>query len=199
MENKVNEVIQAVEYRTKNYIFSFKEFAEVYKHINDDEYQVGTIHDLNGKEILPIIYYSDCYNLYGGHCKTMYDSIPDKYFICISKYFIDNWYCLYNKLQFKLLVCCMLHELGHFMNGDLEKDVDVNQYNKERMRCLILGTVTSEEYKADKFAADEMGQDLMISSLDKMIRIRKKRNDKGMNSAIKEVELRKIALKDGKI
>jgi len=90
----------------------------------------------------------------------------------------------------------MLHELGHFLNGDLSLEYSSDkEIREERRKCTVMGTVQEVELKADAFAIKQVGKNTFNRTMDYMIRARKKRNDPGMELAIMELELRKKAAK----
>ena len=94
------------------------------------------------------------------------------------------------------LFTSLLHELGHFINGDYNH-VD-NNYSKKRVEMLKQGIVMDEEYKADEFAARECGLNKVIKWLEYMEDNRKHYNASLQNYllAINEFRMRKKHLLD---
>ena len=190
-----NDIIPAHEFRTKNFILEYKSNDVIEKHLNELQYEVGHICVGNEyKEIAKIFYSVDCFNRFGGHCRLV-DVIKDDNeeipIIFISKFFYDCWFKSNND---KMLSSAFLHEYGHFINGDFRDREVMRNSDKIRVQCVKKGILDDHEKKADEFAAKEIGKAAMMTCLDKMISIRKKRNDAGMEVAIKEFELRKKAL-----
>lgn len=173
---------------TKNYHFEIKLFEDIKNHFDNDYYDVGVICDKNNKEILFVVYFNNCYEKYNNHCALVHSG--DRDFIAVSKFFIMNWFNIKNKYQLKLLQGVLLHELGHFLNGDLNC-MSSNNYLTNRNDDLELGVVQLQELKADEFAASEIGYKYMIDVLNISIFIRRKRNDEAMRLAIMEFEIRK--------
>lgn len=101
--------------------------------------------------------------------------------------------CALLKLQIYLKI--MLHELGYFLNGDLNSEYSRNkkEIQDERMKCILAGTIQEQERKADAFAIKHVGKNTFNRTIDYLIRARQKRNDKAMQLAIREFELRKKA------
>ena len=65
----------------------------------------------------------------------------------------------------------LMHELGHYLNGDIETcDAD---YSKNRRILLGRGVIMENEYKADEFAIKECGIEKFLKSLEWMEVIRK--------------------------
>lgn len=65
----------------------------------------------------------------------------------------------------------LMHELGHCLNGDLEKcDID---YSKNRRNLLKKGVLMESECKADEFAVKECGIENFLKSLEWMEATRK--------------------------
>ena len=101
--------------------------------------------------------------------------------------------CLYNKQD--VFFGLAMHEYGHYINGDLDRDdITTQQIKEERSQCIKQGRVIEMELKADAFAVSCVGKNTFLRALDYLIANRKKRNDKGMGFAIKEFELRKKAV-----
>lgn len=109
---------------------------------------------------------------------------------------VDDMYrnCLYE--QPMVFLALMLHELGHYMNGDLfVKGVDAAQLKREREENIINGVVSEMELKADAFAVKHVGKNTFMRAIDYMIKKRKLRaNDPGKEWALREFELRKKSI-----
>ena len=103
--------------------------------------------------------------------------------------------CIFEKPE--VFLCLVLHEYGHYLNGDLDATNRTNQeIQEERMRCIIEGRVMDEEKKADEFAALHVGKSTFMSTMNYLIRKRRERADRDMQLAIREFELRKKAVRD---
>lgn len=186
------ETIKAIELRTKNYILEMKDYQYIEENINSSFFEIGHFCVGDYEEILKIIYCVDGYERYGGHCRLI-ETNEENHLgaIFVDKFFYDNFM---KNNSFKICAALFVHELGHFINGDLLKDVAINS-NSVRIFALSIGKVMPEESAADLFAVKEIGKSNMINAIDKLISVRRKRNDKGMELAIKEFTLRKDAIK----
>lgn len=101
--------------------------------------------------------------------------------------------CLYIKQD--VFLALAMHEYGHYINGDLNRtDITDRQIREDRVRCIKAGKVQEMELNADAFAVSCVGKNTFLRALDYLIADRKKRNDKAMDLAIKEFELRKKAV-----
>ena len=140
--------------------------------------------------------------------KDMY--IKRGFHICIDEYSLDDGDypvamtddlhrpCFYDHPEIFLTI--MLHELGHYRNGDLQiENTNQEKIQEERLNAIISGRVQEQERKADAFAAQHVGKNTFMRTMDYMIRKRKERGDEGMGLAIREFELRKKAIQNMKI
>ena len=91
----------------------------------------------------------------------------------------------------------MLHEYGHYLNGDLNVTGLTDQkIRDERMRCIMEGRVMEMEAKADAFAISHVGKNTFMRAMDYFIKKRRERGDEAMHMAIREFELRKKAARN---
>ena len=88
----------------------------------------------------------------------------------------------------------LMHEVGHLVNGDFDKERDNNAIRQERESMIQQGKVMPVELAADRFAVEHCGKNAMIRMLDIVISTRKIRDPFDI-FAIKELELRKQAVK----
>lgn len=159
----------------------------------DEEVEIGKIIDITtDKAIMYIDYDKNLYRKNGYHtCVDVYENEDGEY--PVAK--IDDLHrtCLFEKPE--VFLSLMLHEYGHYKNGDLFLEgVTTEQLKDERLRCIFEGRVDEREQKADAFAVNIVGKNTFLRTLDYLIAMRKKRNDEGMLAAIKEFELRKKAV-----
>lgn len=90
-----------------------------------------------------------------------------------------------------------MHELGHFINGDLDNggsEIDREQ-REQRKECIENHQVSKAEEMADIFAARELGKSRVIAVLDYTIKSRRTLGDKKSKLAIEELENRKKLIK----
>ena len=93
----------------------------------------------------------------------------------------------------------LMHELGHFLNGDWDptkREKSSQQIYQERIMLNMLGKVPKEELNADCFAAKEVGVDKVIKALRLLKKEREKGAEQGSELAIKEFENRIKALEE---
>ncbi len=91
----------------------------------------------------------------------------------------------------------LMHELGHFVNGDWDpvaQKKTSKQVYQERLMLNMVGLVPEEELKADRFAADSVGVEKTINALRLLKKEREKKKEEGTELAIKEFGLRIQAL-----
>lgn len=89
----------------------------------------------------------------------------------------------------------LMHEVGHLVNGDFVSGMDHDEASQERIIELLKGKVSSKELAADRFAVEHCGKNAVMQMLDIVIATRKKRNTPDGEMALKELELRKQAVK----
>lgn len=103
--------------------------------------------------------------------------------------------CLYDYPD--IFLAMMLHEYGHYVNGDFTRtDATNKQIQGERLHCIRIGRVSDEERKADAFAVRYVGKATFLQCLDYMIEKRKQRGNSANDLAIREFELRKRAVRN---
>lgn len=146
-----------------------------------------------GKSVMYIVYDKDLYKKRGYHiCIDEFEAEDNSSFPVAS---VDDFHrnCLFENRD--IFFCMMLHELGHFKNGDLmAANMTDEIILKERERCIKEGRVQEQEKKADEFAVNYVGKGTFMRTMDYMIQKRKQRGDQGAALAIKEFELRKKAV-----
>ena len=105
-------------------------------------------------------------------------------YVTMSEIFYKH---VYIKEQ-KIANAMIFHELGHFINRDVEKK---GYSNENRRKALLDFKVLPEELKADEFAALELGYDAIIDGLKFMRGFRNSCiNDRNYELAIREYDLR---------
>ena len=106
----------------------------------------------------------------------------------------NDFYNIVFLKKIKIAKACIFHELGHYLNGDL--NLDMVNMNNERIKLLKDFKLLLSEEKADYFAASELGVQNVIDAL---IYMKKNRNacigDKNYELAIREYDLRIQTLK----
>lgn len=91
----------------------------------------------------------------------------------------------------------LMHELGHFVNGDWDPVVQKKtskQVYQERIMLDMIGQVPKEELRADRFAAESVGIENMINALRILKKERERKKEEGTELAIKEFGSRIKAL-----
>ena len=97
----------------------------------------------------------------------------------------------------EILEPVLMHELGHFLNGDWDptkRGKNSQQIYQERMMLNMLGLVPKQELNADRFAAEVVGVDKVIEALQLLKKEREKKMEEGTELAIKEFGIRIKAL-----
>lgn len=161
----------------------------------DDEVEIGKVIDTETDEDVFYIYYNkNLYNEEGYHtCIDIYEN-EDKEFP-IAKTDDLHRECLFSNPD--VFLCLMLHEYGHYLNGDLNLSGLTNQMiQEERMQCIMENRVMKVERNADIFAISHSGKRTFIRAMNYMIRKRRERADEPLyikQMAIREFELRKKA------
>ena len=165
------------------------------EYTGNDEVEIGKIVDTETKEDIMYVYYSkNLYQTEGYHtCIGIYKDKNGEY--PVAK--VDDLHrdCLF--AQPNVFLCMMLHEYGHYLNGDLNVTGLTDQkIRDERMRCIMEGRVMEMEAKADAFAISHVGKNTFMRSMDYMIKKRRERGDEAIHMAIREFELRKKAARN---
>lgn len=127
-------------------------------------------------------------------CQLMKIKNPDDPYDNFGFIQINDWF--YKEVYLKdysLTNGMIFHELGHYLNGDL--NLDMKKLRLERKIALLNDTILENEANADYFAAQEVGLKCVIDSIQFM---KNKRNacirDANYHLAIKEFDLRISAL-----
>ena len=107
----------------------------------------------------------------------------------------DDLYINLSNTDVNAFDAMLMHEVGHFLNGDLDKDRDDAEIRQERVIEILKGIVAPEELAADRFAVEHCGKNAVIRMLDTVIETRKRRQTADGLIALKELELRKQAVK----
>ena len=169
---------------SKNYILELKDYPIIEEHLKDDFYEIGNIGCGDYEVILPIVYFKDAYRKFVCHCGLLVDDNGP--FVAVSEFGYNNYI---KDVNLKMVFAMLLHELGHYKNGDFET-CSATEYAKIRNEAVSKGIVTNQELNADRFAAEEIGKAAVINMLNRLIAVRKRRNDIGVNGAINEFQLR---------
>ncbi len=155
------------------------------------------VDESSGEDVLLICYEKNLFKERRYHiCVDVYENEHGKFPVAKT----DDFHraCLFNRRE--IFLTLMLHELGHYKNGDYERfereDISEEDIRKERMKCAQEGRIQEVEKNADAFAARIVGKNTFMRAMDYMIARRKERNDTWMNVAIREFELRKKAVQN---
>lgn len=151
---------------------------------------------LSGEDVMPVMYSKNLFSEEGAHLS-----------LCVMEGengdypvgYTDDTYrtCLFEHPE--IFLSMMLHELGHFVNGDYngeDGEATAAGIREERMRCILEGRVQEIEKKADEFAVKHMGKNTYLRSIDYLINLRKQQKNASMQIAVLELELRKKAVKN---
>lgn len=160
----------------------------------DDEVEIGKIVDNDTeKDVMYIFYKKNLFKESGYHLTIyVYENEEGEYPVAMT----DDLHrsCMF--LHPEIFLTLMLHELGHFLNGDFnatETFATTDDVKNDRLRCVLEGRVQEQERKADAFALACVGRNTFMRTIDYLIHQRQKRKDDGMAIAIREFELRKKA------
>ena len=107
----------------------------------------------------------------------------------------DDMYLNVSNTNARAFEALLMHEAGHLINGDFESDIDRDKASQMRVIEILQGKVSSNELAADRFAVEHCGKNAVMQMLDIVIATRKKRNTADGEIALKELELRKQAVK----
>ena len=107
----------------------------------------------------------------------------------------DDLYLNVSNTNARAFEALLMHEVGHLFNGDFDSDTDRDEASQERIIEILKGKVASNELAADRFAVEHCGKNAVMQMLDIVIATRKKRNTADGEIALKELELRKQAVK----
>ena len=158
---------------------------------SDEITEIGKIVDNEtGKDVMYITYEKALFRNVGYHiCIFTHELNGVEYPVA----YVDDLYKNHLYEHPSIFFTLMMHEYGHYINGDLEADMEHEEIREERVRCAQEGCVMDVELKADAFAISQVGKNAFMRAMDFLIQQRKKRNDQGMTLAIKEFENRKKA------
>jgi len=164
------------------------------KYVGDEEVEIAKIVDsTSGSDVMYIYYDRNLFRNQGYH--TCVGSFECNDGTVLPLAYIDDLHraCLFEHRD--LFLCLMLHEMGHFRNGDLddEQSKTTDTVKDDRMENILNGRVQEAERKADAFAISCVGKNTFMRTMDYLINMRKQRGDKSASLAIKEFELRKKA------
>ena len=151
------------------------------------------------KDVMYVVYERDLWKRWGYHtCIEEYERDGEDYPVAV----IDDLHrpCLYDHPE--IFLSMMLHELGHYRNGDLSafdgEEISNDKMKDIRTEAILHGKVQMQELKADAFAVKYVGKNTFMRTMDYMIKKRIQRGDDGMELAIKEFEMRKKAVQNMK-
>lgn len=103
---------------------------------------------------------------------------------------------VFDKSFEKTFEALAMHELGHMINGDIDRpDDEIETVREKRASFIRNGVVEPEEAAADAFACKQVGKHAMNMALDFLIKRRRGLADKKSDMALKEFMLREKAIK----
>lgn len=159
-----------------------------------EEYKVpvklgDVIDGLTNKTVITLVFDPNCFDENGYHLCTYSNGSEDM--IVMDSY---HFPCYFKDPD--VLEALLLHEVGHFSNGDYQNlTIEPSRIKRNRSAKIIHGDVQAHELAADRYAANIIGIPVMIRALDYLSDLRKKRkNDPLKDVALREFELRKKAL-----
>lgn len=159
-----------------------------------DVVEIGKIADtVTGEDVMYIFYQKDLYQTRGFHLCVDILKHESREFPAAK---VDDLHrtCLFENPD--VFLAMMLHELGHFVNGDLhDTSRNARDMAEERMQCVMEGRVQEMDRKADAFAVASVGKNTFMRSLDYLKKKRMETVDNSMVYEIKELELRKKAVR----
>lgn len=168
-------------------------FDNINEYVVGQRMEVGKIVNKETNEaVLYIVYDQDDYKSAKYRIHTEIIKQSDKSYLCAI---INEDYLNMFIQKPKIFMAIAFHELGHFINGDYNNSFNNKELMNNRVKYVENNKVIPMELNADKFAVNELGKTSVINAIDYLILLRKKRNDDGMQLAIKEFELRKAAIK----
>lgn len=142
-----------------------------------------------GEKVISVYYWKNAYKSLGYHfgaCRLSEDEVGIVH---------DHLYFDLSNKNVNAFDAMLMHELGHYINGDLDKSYSGDEIMQDRLLAIMKGTVVSTELAADMFAVEHCGKNAVMQMLDNVIAMRKKRNTADLEIALKEFELRKQAVK----
>lgn len=163
-------------------------------YVGGEEVEIAKIIEIStGEDVMYIVYSRDLYKVEGVHTGIFVYEDEGKENV-VAKVDDINRPCLFENGD--IFFALMLHELGHYKNGDFDTDetLTTESIMEDRTACIMGGKVMDRELKADAFAVKCIGKNKFLRSLDYLINKRKQRGDDGMQLALKEFELRKKAV-----
>ena len=137
------------------------------------------------EEITRIIPELECGLTMSGDSKTFY--------VQITKRFYDE-FAVAKPLFFEV---SMMHELGHFLHGDLQNGYGSDIAQSRHLNDINNNMVTKEEFEADKFALEETSKTMVLNDLQFLSQYLLKRPatiKEEMEISQKEIAIRKKAI-----
>lgn len=164
---------------------------------NTKQNQYASIIDINKKELcLLVIFESDLYEKKNYHIMSGSAKLTGtNHHFCLVA--MDEVYLDFFTRMPEILEPVLMHELGHFLNGDWDptkRKKTSQQIYQERTMLNMLGLVPKEELNADRFSAEVVGVDKAIKALKLLKKEREKKTEDGTELAIKEFGIRIKAL-----
>lgn len=184
--------------------YSFRLTGDVYNPL----YQYTTVAYVFDNETNEPVFFVDiipgCYKRIGKHVCFVGEKEAESpelkgHFFGLA-YMSEEYYKTFIVDHIKFGEVMIMHELGHYLNGDHNKITDMSESDDERLQYNLNGQVDPKELKADEFAIRQCGKSAFNSYMDFMIDLRQKRaNDPVKELAINEFKLRKEACKKLKL
>lgn len=142
-----------------------------------------------GDSIISVYYCKNAYQKFGYHFGLM--RLNENEIGVVH----DDLYLNLSNTNVNAFDALLMHEVGHYINGDMDNQIDDLEIRQERVLQILKGKVAPNELEADRFAVEHCGKNAVMQMLDIVIATRKKRNTADGEIALKELELRKQAVK----
>ncbi len=142
-----------------------------------------------GEKIVSVFYSRNAYQAFGYHLSAQRLSDDEIGIV------LDDLYLNISNTNPRAFEAMLMHEAGHIANGDFDIDTDRDEISRERMIEILKGKAAPNELAADRFAVEHCGKNAVMQMLDIIIATRKKRNTSDGEIALKQLELRKQAVK----
>ena len=142
-----------------------------------------------GEKVISVFYCKRAYQKLGYHFGVF--KLEDGEIAIIH----DDLYLGLSNTNDRAFEAMLMHETGHFINGDFDEQIDNAEIKNRRKNAVLSNSVDPKELAADQFAVEHCGKNAVMQMLDYLIATRRKRNTADGKDAIKEMELRKQAVK----
>ena len=142
-----------------------------------------------GEKVVSVFYCKNACQKFGYHF-GVYRLIDDEIGIVF-----DDLYLNVSNTNARAFEAMLMHEVGHLVNGDFDSKIEDDAVSQERVIAILGGYVAPNELAADRLAVEHCGKNAVMQMLDIVMSTRIKRNTADGELALKELELRKKAVK----